>query len=118
MGKLPAFGPWHVTICFVVTVGAYVGLAVTNHDTAGLVGAVVTLASVLGLGLHQEQRSRAQNDVLTTIQTQTNGVLDKRILDGSKRAMSEVLAEHGLADRRGAPLAVEATIRTDPPPNP
>lgn len=84
---------WQVVIIVVVVIAAYTALAFSGHDTAGLVGAVVTLASVLGLGVHASQNNTVQNAALAKIEAQTNGVLDKRILEGSKAAMREVLAE-------------------------
>lgn len=87
---------WAAVVGFLGVLAAYVALALTGHDTAGLVNALVTLAGVTGLAAHIEHRTQQQNRTIAKIDKQTNGVLDTRIREGTKAAVADVLAEHGI----------------------
>lgn len=84
-------------VAFVAVLAAYVVLAATGHGTeaAGVAGIVTTLLGLVGLGAHQSSRLSEQDEQLTTISHQTNGVLTKRIQDGADTAMRQVLREAG-----------------------
>lgn len=106
---------WIALLGFLGVLAAYVALALTGHDTAGLVQALVTLAGVGGLGVHFERRTQEQNVRIAKIDKQTNGVLDQRILDGAHKAISTALVEHGLtgADTvKPKPTTRRRTVKT------
>jgi hypothetical protein len=88
--KSPA---WALLIGFLGVLAAYVALTLTGHDASGLTSTVVTLLGVAGLGVHVERRTQEQNATIAKIDRQTNGVLDRRIREGTKAAVAEVLAE-------------------------
>lgn len=92
-------------VFFVTTVAAIVALTITGHETT----AVESLAKPLLTGLvltgvvgvmnkSQADRMDEQDTKLDTITHQTNGVLDKRIRNGTKAALRE-LAEEERQDR-------------------
>lgn len=82
-------------LAFLGVLAAYVVLALNGVDTNGFVSALVTLAGVLGLGVHVERRTLAQNRQLDQITRQTNGVLDERIRTGSEKAVRSVMRQLG-----------------------
>lgn len=82
-------------VCFVTIVVAYVVLTLNGQDANGLLAAVVPLLGLLGLGVHVEARTKQQNKQLEQITRQTNGVLDKRILDGATTAVEDVMRRIG-----------------------
>ena len=86
---------WPLLLAFLGIVGAYVALTMTGHDANGLITAVVSLLAAVGIGAHVEARTQQQNVEIGQIKTQTNGVLDKRILDGATTAVENVLSRAG-----------------------
>jgi hypothetical protein len=83
-----------ILIGFLGVLAAYVALTLAGQDATGLVSVVVTLLGVTGLGAHIEARTQQQNRTIAKIDKQTNGVLDRRIHDGTKAAVAQLLAEH------------------------
>lgn len=76
-----------------VIVAGFVVLALKGLDTGaflGLVGPVVSGLFVVG---QVNARSDAQDQALTTITRQTNGVLDQRIRDGVTAALAAQAAQ-------------------------
>jgi hypothetical protein len=84
-------------VAFVAVIAAYVVLAVTGHgdSASGIVPAVVSLLGIFGLGAHTTNRLTKQDQALSTITRQTNGVLTRRIEEGADRALRQVLRESG-----------------------
>lgn len=84
-------------VAFVAVLAAYVALAMTGHadDAAGIVPIVTTLLGLVGLGAHQSSRLSKQDEQLSTISHQTNGVLTARIEQGADAALRRVLRETG-----------------------
>lgn len=112
-----------VVVCllggFVSVLGAYVALTMTGHDASGLVSVVVTLVGLSGLGAHIENRTQQQNNAIAKIDQQTNGVLDRRILDGASAAIAQVLDARGFGSIVPAAPAVPpapALVVPDPVP--
>lgn len=85
-------------IAFLGILAAYVALVVTGHaDQAnGLAPLIVTVLGVTGLAGHIEKRTQEQNATIAKIDRQTNGVLDKRIHEGTTAAMKQLLQEHNI----------------------
>lgn len=99
-------------VAFVAVLAAYVVLSLTGHasDAAGVVGIVTTLLGLLGLGAHTTNRLAKQDEQLTTISHQTNGVLTARIEAGADKAMRQVLRSAGY----NVPDAVDVPADTGP----
>jgi hypothetical protein len=95
MSRVPAVVVAAATLVALAFLAAYVVLTLNGHDATGLVSAAVTLAGVAGLGAHVEHRTRQQNEVIGKIDRQTNGVLDQRITDGTRKAVADVLRRSG-----------------------
>ena len=72
-------------IVFTVCVAGYVPLALAGRATAEYVTLIGPVLAVVILKTHLGQ----QDETLTKIQEQTNGVLDRRIKDGVKAALAE-----------------------------
>lgn len=72
-------------IVFTVCVAGYVPLALAGRATAEYVTLIGPVLAVVILKTHLGQ----QDETLTKIQEQTNGVLDRRIKDGVLRALAE-----------------------------
>lgn len=68
-------------IAFAVTVAAYVVLTIRGVETAGLLALATPVIGALLVVSRVDARSDAQDQALTTITHQTNGVLSKRIAD-------------------------------------
>lgn len=66
-------------IAFTVSVAAYVVLAVKGLDTTGLIAFVTPVIGALLIVARLDSRSDAQDQALTQITHQTNGVLSSRI---------------------------------------
>lgn len=101
-----------ILIGFLGVLAAYVALTLAGQDATGLVSVVVTLLGVTGLGAHVEHRTQQQNRTIAKIDKQTNGVLDRRIHDGTKAAVEAVLAERDLAIAGPARKARKAASAT------
>lgn len=84
-------------VAFVAVLAAYVVLAALGHadEAGGIVGIVTTLLGLLGLGAHNAGRLAKQDEQLSTISHQTNGVLTQRIEAGADKALRTVLREAG-----------------------
>ncbi|CAL9368502.1 hypothetical protein [Streptomyces sp. enrichment culture] len=72
-------------LVFAICVAGYVPLAMTGKATAEYVTLIGPVLAVVILKTHLGQ----QDETLTKIQEQTNGVLDRRIKDGVKAALAE-----------------------------
>lgn len=85
-------------VAFLGIIAAYVVLVVTGHgdEAQGLAPMVVTVLGVFGLGAHVEKRTQEQNQTIAKIDRQTNGVLDRRIHDGTRQAVESLLADHNI----------------------
>lgn len=85
-------------LAFLGILAAYVALVITGHEEAatGLAPMIVTVLGVAGLGAHVEKRTQEQNTTIAKIDRQTNGVLDRRIHDGTQAAVKSLLVEHNI----------------------
>lgn len=85
-------------IAFLGVLASFVVLVLTGHadQAPALASIVVTVAGLLGLGSHVEKRTQEQNETIAKIDKQTNGVLDKRIHDGTTAAVKQLLQEHNI----------------------
>lgn len=72
-------------LVFAICVAGYVPLAMMGKATAEYVTLIGPVLAVVILKTHLGQ----QDETLTKIQEQTNGVLDRRIKDGVKAALAE-----------------------------
>ncbi|MFJ8188088.1 hypothetical protein [Streptomyces sp. NPDC096105] len=68
-------------VAFVASVVAYVFLTVKGQETTGLLTFVTPVIGALLVVSRVDARSDAQDQALTQITHQTNGVLSKRIAD-------------------------------------
>jgi uncharacterized membrane protein len=96
----------------VAILAAYVVLVALGHgaEANGIVPVVVTLLGFLGLGAHNSARLAQQDEQLTKISHQTNGVLTARIEAGADTALRRVLRETGYpVPDRTEPLDPEVT---------
>lgn len=103
---------WAFLLGFLGVLAAYVALSLTGHDASGLVNAVVTILGVTGLAAHIEKRTQQQNERIAKIDHQTNGVLDQRIQDGTRAAVSAVLDERGLVSHKRGTAPTRTRTRT------
>lgn len=95
MRNLPAAAWACITVAFVAVIAAFVILTVTGSDPTEFsrwLNSVANLAGILlGGGAVAFSAKAAQ---------QTNGGLDKRIVDGAKVAVKQALAEQRAVDTR------------------
>ena len=87
---------WRVVALVGIVLAAFVTLSLFGVDTSELVTLVLTFAGLGGVTLHQAARADKQDDKLDTITHQTNGVLTKRIENGTRKVLREELAKLGL----------------------
>lgn len=106
---------WVGLIAFLGVVGGYVALTLAGHDATGLVQAAVLLIGAIGVGAHNEVRSRqlsnnvdhVAENVDTVKRTTEDGELDKRMRDAAGAAVRTTFRELGYnvpADPRNRPV--------------
>ncbi len=76
-------------VVFITTAAAFVVLQVTGHPTDKLLTLAGPVVAALLITGRVDKHADDQEHVLTKIQQQTNGVLDKRIKNGAKAALRE-----------------------------
>ncbi|MFD8943349.1 hypothetical protein ACFV00_15290 [Streptomyces californicus] len=76
-------------LAFAVTVAAYVVLTVKGQETGGLLALATPVIGALLIVSRVDARSDAQDQALTQITRQTNGVLTQRITDGVDAALTK-----------------------------
>jgi hypothetical protein len=82
-------GKFSQVVMFLAVVAGFVIMAIRGDDTSGYVAAFTPILGAVFVASKVDSRSDAQDAALTTITTQTNGVLTARI----KSAVAEALAE-------------------------
>lgn len=100
---------WAAVGLVVVGVVGLVVLVLTGHDTAQLLGFLAGPLGALFVASQVYNVTGEQNTKLDKITAQTNGVLDKRILEGVTAAL---LAANTSTGVHGS----EPVLPTDPPP--
>lgn len=68
-------------VAFVASLVAFVALTIKGEDTTGLLAFVTPVVGALLIVSRLDSRSDAQDQALTQITRQTNGVLSQRIAD-------------------------------------
>ncbi|MFK0150410.1 hypothetical protein ACIQUZ_35565 [Streptomyces griseus] len=76
-------------IAFVCSVAAFVLLTLKGQETTGLLTFVTPVIGALLVVTRLDSRSDAQDQALTQITRQTNGVLTQRITDGVDAALTK-----------------------------
>lgn len=83
-------------VILLAVLAASVGLSLAGRTTADIATLLGTVATTVGVLLPQLSRVRReteqQTEMLQEIHANTNGVLDKRIEDGVRRALAQ---QHG-----------------------
>lgn len=82
-------------VAFLAVLAAYVALTVAGFDASGLVSSVVLLLGAVGIGAHNEVRSRGLAQGVDKVRRQTNGELDDRMREHTENAVRTTLREAG-----------------------
>lgn len=99
-------------VALVAILAAYVLLVALGHgsEANGLAPLVLTLLGFVGLGAHNAQRLGQQDEQLTQISHQTNGVLTARIEQGADKALRQVMRECGYPVPDGTPVEIPPEV--------